>query len=210
MKSEVRHNMKPILISISREYGSGGREIAQSISERLEMPVFDRKLIDLTADQCGYSTKFIMENEERMTNSFLFNLAVGGSYSPFGEQEALPQDYVFLTQSKIITKLADENPSAVFVGRCADYILREHQSLFSVFITADMDFRVKRAIEAYGVPADKAYTIVARHDKQRRRHYNYYTGSEWGSCSNYHLTLNTGKLGIASVTDILIDLIKNA
>ena len=72
--------MKPILLTISREYGSGGREIAQSISERLEIPVFDRKLIDMTADQCGYSTKYIQENEERMTNSFLFNLSVAGSF----------------------------------------------------------------------------------------------------------------------------------
>jgi len=202
--------MKPILLSISREYGSGGREIAQHISERLELPVFDRKLIDLTADQCGYSTKFIQENEERMTNSFLFNLAVAGPYSPYGETEALPQDYVFLAQSKIITKLAGENPSAVFVGRCADYILRDHPSLFSVFITADLDFRVKRAIEQYNIDPDKAYTIVSRHDKQRRRHYNYYTGMDWGSRSNYHLILNTGKLGIASVTDLLVELIKNA
>ena len=201
--------MKPILLTISREYGSGGREIAQSILERLEIPVFDRKLIDMTADQCGYSTKYIQENEERMTNSFLFNLSVAGSFSSYGEAEALPQDYVFLTQSKIITKLANENRSAVFVGRCADYILRDHPSLFSVFITADLDFRVKRAIEHYGDDPDKAYTIVSRHDKHRRRHYNYYTGMDWGSRSNYHLILNTGKLGIASVTDILVDLIKN-
>lgn len=202
--------MKPMLISISREYGSGGREIAQNLADRLEMPVFDRKLIDLTADNCGYSTKFIQENEERMTNSFLFNVAVNGMYSPFADAESVPQDFVFLTQSKIITKLAQENPSAVFVGRCADYILRDHPSLFSVFITADLDFRVKRAIECYNADPDKAYAIVSRHDKQRRRHYNYYTGLDWGSRGNYHLILNTGKLGIASVTDILFGIIKDA
>lgn len=202
--------MKPILITISREYGSGGREIAQNLSDLLELPVFDRKLIDLTADNCGYSTKFIQENEERMTNSFLFNAAVNGAYSPFADAESVPQDFVFLTQSKIITKLANEHPSAIFVGRCADYILREHPSLFSVFITADLDFRVRRAIEHYDVPADKAYAIVTRHDKQRRRHYNYYTGMDWGGRSNYHLVLNTGKLGIASVTDILTGIIKDA
>ena len=173
--------MKPILITISREYGSGGREVAQNLSDRLGLPVFDRKLIDLTADNCGYSTKFIQENEERMTNSFLFNVAVNGIYSPFADAESVPQDFVFLTQSKIITKLANEHPSAVFVGRCADYILRDHPSLFSVFITADLDFRVKRAIECYGADPEKAYSIVSRHDKQRRRHYNYYTGLDWGS-----------------------------
>lgn len=201
--------MKPILISISREYGSGGREIAQNLSERLGLPVFDRKLIDLTADHCGYSTQFIQENEERMTNSFLFNVAVNGMYSPFADAENVPQDFVFLAQSKIITKLAKENHSAIFVGRCADYILRDHPSLFSVFITADLDFRVKRAIEVYGVDAEKAYSIVSRHDKHRRRHYNYYTGMDWGSRGNYHLVLNTGKLGIASVTDILSGIIKD-
>lgn len=202
--------MKPILISISREYGSGGREIAQNISERLEVPVFDRKLIDMTADQCGYSVKFIQENEERMTNSLLYNIAVSGALSNSAETEALPHDHVFLAQSKIIKDLANENPSAVFVGRCADYILRDHPSLFSVFITADMDFRVKHAIEQYNVPPDKAYSIISRHDKQRRRHYNYFTGLEWGASSNYHLILNTGKLGIETVTNILIELIKHA
>lgn len=202
--------MKPILISISREYGSGGREIAQNISERLEVPVFDRKLIDMTADQCGYSVKYIQENEERMTNSLLYNIAVSGALSNSAETEALPHDHVFLAQSKIIKDLANENPSAVFVGRCADYILRDHPSLFSVFITADMDFRVKHAIEQYNVPPDKAYSIVSRHDKQRRRHYNYFTGLEWGASSNYHLILNTGKLGIETVTNILIELIKHA
>lgn len=202
--------MKPILISISREYGSGGKEIAQNISERLEVPVFDRKLIDMTAEQCGYSVKFIQENEERMTSSLLYNIAVSGAFSSSADTAALPQDHVFLAQSKIITQLAVENPSAVFVGRCADYILRDHPSLFSVFITADMDFRVKHAIEQYNVPADKAYSIVSRHDKQRRRHYNYFTGMEWGATSNYHLILNTGKLGIETVTGILIELIKHA
>ncbi|MCQ2416201.1 MAG: cytidylate kinase-like family protein [Oscillospiraceae bacterium] len=202
--------MKPILLTISREFGSGGREIAQQISERMEMPVFDRKLIDLTADKCGYSSQYIQENEERMTNSFLFNLAVSGPFTNLQSAESLPQDYVFLTQSKIITHLADQNPAAVFVGRCADYILRDRPCVFSVFITADIDFRVKRAIEEYNVPADKAYSIVTRHDKHRRRHYNYYTGSEWGESQNYHLTLNTGKLGIATVTDILAEVIKNA
>lgn len=207
--------MKPMILTISREYGSGGREIAQHISERLNIPVFDRKLIDLTADQCGFSTRFIRENEERMTNSFLFNLAVSGVYTPANasllqETQAVPQDYVFLTQSKIIAKLAEQNESAIFVGRCADYILRDHPNLFSVFITADMDFRIKRAIEFDGVAPDKAYGVVTKHDKQRRRHYNYYTGLDWGSRTNYHLVLNTGKLGVFSVTDILTELISEA
>lgn len=202
--------MKSMLIAISREYGSGGREIAHNISERLELPVFDRKLIDMTADQCGYSPTFIQENEERMTNSFLFHSDAEGTDAMSGEPEILLQNYVFLAQRKIITKLADENPSAVFIGRCADFILREHPSLFSVFITADMDFRIQHAISHYNVPAEKAYSIVTRFDQQRRRHYNYYTGMEWGASSNYHLILNTGKLGIMTVTDILIDLIKNA
>lgn len=206
--------MKPIIVTISREYGSGGREVAQRISDLLNIPVFDRKLIDLTADQCGYSTSFIRENEERMTNSFLFNIAVSGAYSPANtavlqETQAVPQDYVFLTQSRIIKQLSQQYESAVFVGRCADYILRDHPNLFSVFITADTDFRVKRAIEIDGVDPDKAYSVVNKHDKQRRRHYNYYTGMDWGARSNYHLILNTGKLGVLSVTDILTDIIRS-
>lgn len=203
-----------MILTISREYGSGGREIAQRLSEYYQdIPVYDRKLIDMTADRCGYSTKFIQENEERMTNSFLFNIAVTGAYSPFyqpGDVEAIPQDYVFLTQSKIITTLAQEHPSAIFVGRCADYILRDNPNLFSVFITADLDFRVKRAIEEYGVNADKAVSIVQKHDKARRRHYNYYTGSDWGARANYHMVLNTSKLGIGAATDILKDMIRLA
>lgn len=204
--------MNPILITISREYGSGGREIAQRLSELLEIPVYDRKLIDMTADKCGYSTKFIQENEERMTNSFLFSIAVTGNYTPFyhgNAAQSVPQDYVFLTQSRIIKTLAEQHSSAIFVGRCADYILREDPNLFSVFITADMDARVKRAVEEYGVAPEKAASTVMRKDKARRRHYNYYTGLDWGACSNYHLVLNTGKLGIASATDILADVLSD-
>ncbi|MCQ2434558.1 MAG: cytidylate kinase-like family protein [Oscillospiraceae bacterium] len=203
-----------ILLTISREYGSGGREIAQRLSEfYTDIPVFDRKLIDMTADKCGFSTKFIQENEERMTNSFLFNIAVSGIYSPIyraGDVEAVPQDYVFLTQSKIITTLAEEHPSAIFVGRCADYILRDNPNLFSVFITADMDFRIKRTVEELGVTPEKAASIVAKHDKSRRRHYNYYTGADWGARANYHMVLNTGKLGIGAATDILKEMISYA
>lgn len=204
--------MNPILITISREYGSGGREIAQRLSALLEIPVYDRKLIDMTADKCGYSTKFIQENEERMTNSFLFNIAVTGNYSPFyhgNAAQSVPQDYVFLTQSRIIKTLAEQHSSAIFVGRCADYVLRENPNLFSVFITADMDTRVKRAVEEYGIAPEKAVSTVTRKDKARRRHYNYYTGLDWGTCSNYHLVLNTGKLGIASATDILADVLSD-
>ncbi|MBE6847888.1 MAG: cytidylate kinase-like family protein [Ruminococcus sp.] len=204
--------MNPILITISREYGSGGREIAQRLSDLLEIPVFDRKLIDMTADKCGYSTKFIQENEERMTNSFLFNIAVTGNYTPFHHAhnaESVPQDYVFLTQSRIIKTLAEQHSSAIFVGRCADYILRENPNLFSVFITSDIDSRVKRAVEEYGIAPEKAVSVVNRKDKARRRHYNYYTGMDWGTCSNYHMVLNTGKLGIASATGILADVLSD-
>lgn len=206
--------MKPIILTISREYGSGGREIAQRLSDLMNIPVYDRKLIDLTADQCGYSSRFIQEHEERMTNSFLFNIAVSGAYSPANaaymhETQAVPQDYVFLTQSKIIKQLADQHESAIFVGRCADYILRDHPNLFSVFITADTDFRVKRAIEIDGVEPDKAYATVNKRDRLRRRHYNYYTGMDWGARGNYHLILNTGKLGVLSVTDILTGILQS-
>ncbi len=204
--------MNPILITISREYGSGGREIAQRLSALLEIPVYDRKLIDMTADKCGYSTKFIQENEERMTNSFLFNIAVTGNYSPFyhgNASQSVPQDYVFLTQSRIIKTLAEQHSSAIFVGRCADYVLRENPNLFSVFVTADLDARVKRAVDEYGIAPEKAVSTVTRKDKARRRHYNYYTGLDWGACSNYHLVLNTGKLGIASATDILADVLSD-
>lgn len=203
-----------IILTISREYGSGGREIAERLSEYYnDIPVFDRKLIDMTADRCGFSSKFIQANEERMTNSFLFNIAVGGAYSPFchtGDVEAVPQDYVFLTQSQIITTLAKEHPSAIFVGRCADYILRENPNLFSVFITADMEFRVKRTAEELGIAPEKAASVVVKHDKARRRHYNYYTGADWGERSNYHMVLNTGKLGLGAATDILKEMIQYA
>ncbi len=205
--------MNPIIITISREYGSGGHEIAAQLSERLGIPLYDRKLVDLTADRCGFSTQFIQETEERMTTSFLFNIAVTGAYSPVyhqGDVHAVPQDYVFLTQSKIIKSLAEEHPSVIFVGRCADYVLREQPNLFSVFITANREFRIKRAIEEYGVNPDKAGAIVSKHDRLRRRHYNYYTGLDWGHRSNYHLVLNTGKLGLVSATDILYGIIKGS
>ena len=115
---------------------------------------------------------------------------------------------VYSEQCNVLKDMADKS-DCVIVGRCADYILRDHPNLFSVFITADTDFRVKRAIEIDGVDPDKAYSVVNKHDKQRRRHYNYYTGMDWGARANYHLILNTGKLGVLSVTDILTGIIQS-
>ena len=199
------------IITIGRQFGSGGHEIGRLLAHTLNIPCYDKELIILAAQKAGMSPEIFSHVDETATSSFLYAVTMGNypgtAYQP---QHGLPlNDKLFIAQTEIIRGKAKEG-ACVFVGRCADYILRDNPNLFSVFITADLDFRVKRAIEEYGVNADKAVSIVQKHDKARRRHYNYYTGSDWGARANYHMVLNTSKLGIGAATDILKDMIRLA
>ncbi len=197
--------MKNTVICISREFGSGGRVIGQAVAEGLGIPFYDRSIIDRAAEATGLSAEFIEQEEQRFNNSMLFNLSMGG-HTVTASGVAF-SNRVFEAESEIIRELAEKG-SCVIVGRCADYVLREHPDLFSVFICADIDYRMKRAVSEYGLPADRAEKAVRNKDKQRARHYHFYSDRNWGAKEHYDMILSSSSLGMELCADLIAQAVK--
>ena len=192
-------------ITIARQYGSGGRDVGLSISKQLNIPFYDKQLIALAAKKSGISEELFRKADERHASSLLYSLVMG-NYS-FGTNDSatnLPiNDQLFLLQVDIIREAAKKGP-AVFVGRCADYILRDHPHVFKVFLYADMAFRSKRAVEKYGDPQAKVEDILTKTDKRRANYYSFYTSEKWNDLKHYDLCLNTASVGIDGAVDIIL------
>ncbi|MDL2233499.1 cytidylate kinase-like family protein [Ruminococcaceae bacterium OttesenSCG-928-L11] len=201
---------KKTIITISREHGSGGRKIGERIAAELGISFYDKKLINIVAEQSGLSMEFIENHEQKINNSFLFNIAVSGYYSGniFNKESLLPEDKIFLTQTKIIRDLA-EKESCVIVGRCADYILKDREDCFNVFIFSDLESRKKRAVTEYGFNGDTVESELKKADKARNNHYSHYTGQDWGQLKNYHLAVNSDFVGFDNVVDMIVQIAKN-
>ena len=193
------------IITIGRQFGSGGREIGKLLSERLGFSFYDRDLITRAARESGYCEELIETHDERPTNSFLYNLVMDTysfGYSAAGLVDIPISQKVFLAQFNTIKKIADEGP-CVIVGRCADYALADREDHASVFISADMPVRVKRIMEKYDLTESKAKDMIVRQDKQRQNYYNYYANGKWGFCDSYDLSVNSGFLGIEKTVNII-------
>ena len=186
------------VITIGREYGSGGRFIAKLVAERLGISFYDNELITEACKESGLSPA-ILETYDEKTDGFF---SVAGMYS---YDMSLSQK-VFLAQFDAIKKIA-ENESCVIVGRCADYVLKENENLVSIFICAPMDEKVKRVTEYYGVNPDKAVSTITKKDKKRRGYYNYYTDLDWGKAANYDMCINS-KLGIEQCVNLIVQYVK--
>lgn len=197
---------KKIVVTISREFGSGGRVIGSRVAEKLGIPFYDRKIIELSAEKSGLAVSFVENTEQKIKNKFLHNLAFGGYYmgADLGGMQLSLSDKLFIATCDIIRRLADEG-SCVIVGRCADYVLKDRKDAINIFIYSDIESKTRRAVEEYGIAPDKAASEVQRNDKYRSNHYNYYTERNWGDKANYHLCLNSGFLGIDNTVDIIAD-----
>ena len=187
------------VITIGRELGSGGRTVGKEVARILQIPYYDRELIDEAAKESGLSSDFIENNEQEITSSFLYNLAMGNSYTygmlGLGGTNSMPLTMqVFLAQQKVIQKFATS--PCVIVGRCADFILRERQDILKVFIYASMEDRIKRAVEEYGYSQKKALDVITKSDKGRARHYATFTEWDWSDRRNYDMMLNAAALGV--------------
>lgn len=186
------------IITIGRQYGSGGRMIGKKLAEALGISFYNREIIELAAQKSGMSEEAFEKVDETAASSLLYSIATGaymfGNYvSP---QVDLPlNDKLFILQSEIIKSIANKE-SCVIVGRCADYILKDRKDVVNVFIHASKEVRKERAINEYGITMNKADNYLAKIDKKRSTYYNYYTGEKWGYSTNYHLCLDSGVLGI--------------
>ncbi len=190
--------MKKKIVTISRQYGSGGRYIGENLAKAMGVPCYDEKLIDMVAKESGFAQSFVAEKGERMTGSLLFNIASSLSFANnvFSTNNGVTlQDEIYFTQNRIIKELADKGP-CVIVGRCADYILRERKDCLNVFIFADNESKIERAEKYFNITREEAPAVLKKKDKARANHYKYYTDQEWGMASNYDLCLNSGLIGI--------------
>ncbi len=187
------------VITISREFGSGGRTIGKKTAEALGIPCYDRELLEKIAKESGFDERYIQEAGEYAPGGFL---AAAFSHSATGPNNA---DYLWNIQYKIISQLAEEGP-CVIVGRCADYILRDKADCLRVFIHADMDFRAKRIVEVYGEREESPEQRLRDKDKRRAAYHRFYTDMKWGHAQNYDITLNSGRVGIDKCVEIIKDL----
>lgn len=178
------------VITITRQYGSGGREIGRKLADEMGVEFFDNKLLEVAAGSSGIHKSHFEQNDEKRSNSFLYLLST--AYS----QGGVPfDDALFFAQLEAIQKIASEQ-SCVIIGRCADYALRDFSKILNVFICAPFEVRVKRAKEIYGISEKHVTDYVKRIDKQRTSYYNYYTDKRWGQPQNYHICVDSSALGI--------------
>ncbi|MBQ7337776.1 MAG: cytidylate kinase-like family protein [Clostridia bacterium] len=202
----MNHKHYPI-ITISREYGSGGHDIGKALAKRLDIPFYDNELIALAARESGYSETSFHEAEDSATNSFLYAMkmiATGGDYGvPLNNQ-------LFMVQFATIRKIVDEGP-AVIVGRCADYVVRNYKNALHIFIQSEMPHRVRRVMERTGETSlERAEAEVRKKDKCRATYYNFYTDRRWGDRSNYDLVINTATVDYHTAVDLLELYVRNA
>ncbi len=188
--------MKNRIITISREFGSGGRTIGKKVAENLGIPCYDRELIHKIAQESGFAEEYIQDAGEYSPGGFLASALSNRSFGPTNE------DYLWEIQWKIITELA-EKESCVIVGRCADYILRDKADCLTAFIHASMDYRADRIVRVYGEREVSPQERLRDKDKRRAAYHRFYTDMKWGNAKNYQITLDSGKLGIEQCVKIL-------
>lgn len=200
-----------IIVTIARQCGSGGREIGEILAKRLDMVYHDKSLINLAAEKSGMSPEILKNADEKATPSFLYSIAVGAiGMVPFSHgmpYDTPVNDKLFVLQSEIIEEEAKKYP-CVFVGRCADFILREHTRLVRVFIYASPEMRAQRIAKTNEIELGEARSLMSKIDKKRANYYNYYTSQKWGRSENYDLMIDTTKIGVEGAAKIIEEYVK--
>ena len=194
------------IITISRQYGSGGRDIGEKLSKRFGIAFYDSNIISLAAKKSGYSEKFFEDPEKNAGNSFMYSIVRGMQYQYRTATPWSLEETVYETQSEIIRSAAEQGP-AVFIGRCADYILSGRDDIIKVFIHADNEFRRERIMRLAGVTEDKVDETLKLKDKRRANYYNYHSDTHWGDAQNYDLCINSSFCGIDKAVDLICEFI---
>ncbi len=195
-------------ITIARQFCSGGNAVGEMLAEKLGINMYDKQLITMAAKKSGYHEAVFEQADEVASNSLLYSVVMGSS--PMGSllfpnNNLVTNDSLFTLQSNIIKETA-EKESCIVIGRCSNYVLRKHPRLLSVYLWADLDYRIKRYEELYGEPKEKDIeTELSKADKKRRNYYNYYSGKDWDSATSYDLVINVSKAGIEGTVKQIID-----
>ena len=199
--------MEKKIITISREFGSGGRTIGREVAKRLNIPFYDKELVEQIALESGFAPKFVEEHGEHAPGKTRLSYAFASQGIPGMMNGLSTADFLWSIQCSVIMQLADKGPG-VFVGRNADYILKDRQDCLNVFIHANEEFKADRIVRLYGESEKSPVTRLHEKDKRRMVNYSHYTGQTWGMAQNYDLCLDSSRLGIESCIEIILSQMK--
>ena len=202
--------MDKYIITIGRQFGSGGRSIGEKLAKKLGVSFYDKELISIAAKESGMDPEVFKGVDEKAANSLLYSLSMGlySFGSGFSAMGDLPvNDKLYLLQHKIIKEIA-EKESCVIVGRCADYVLRENPNCVNIFVYANMEYRKEQSIKKHGIDAVRAEHIINKTDKSRANYYSFYSGQKWGMAENYDLCIDSSKLIEEKIVDLIAQYIQ--
>lgn len=195
-----------MIITVGRQYGSGGREIGEKLAKRLGYAFYDENLVDMAAKKSNMSQEVLKQVDERATRSLLYSLVTGADVRGFNSPvvyEMPINDKLFIAQADIIKELAKKG-DCVIVGRCADYVLQDEDvKCVNLFVYAPMEKRIERIMHIYDLSREKAKEKIVKTEKKRKSYYNYYTNNEWGRMENYNLCIDTGAVGVDNAVDVV-------
>lgn len=201
---------KKLIVTIGRQYGSGGAEIGKMLGEKLALPVYDKDILKMTSDESGIKESYFHLADEKAGNKLLYKIIhslIPEDAAPSFGADLVSADNLFRFQSAVIRKLAQEQ-SCIFIGRCADYVLSGSENLVRVFIYADMDARIARITEKGYFEESEVAKNIRRMDRERRDYHRYYTGKDWECLENYDLIINSAKLGSGGCVDCILEYLK--
>ena len=201
--------MEKKIITISREFGSGGRSIGHMVAEKLGIPFYDKELVDHIALESGFAPNYVEEHGEHAHGGSIFSYAFAHQSVPGVMHGLSTADFLWNVQCGVILQLAEQGP-CVIVGRNADYILKDREDTLHAFIHASKEFRADRIVRLYGESEKSPESRLNEKDKRRRVNYQHYTGRDWGMAQNYDICLDSSKLGIETCSEIILNLVKNS
>lgn len=200
-------NIQHVIITIAREYGSGGHLLGEMLSKELGIKLYDKEFIHLVAEKNGINEQYIKKNEQSIP-SFWLKCILGKNSEQSLERSLSSDDVLFVAESKIIQELAEKGP-CIIVGRCADFVLRDYPNLIKVFCYSDLRSACVRCVQEYGVSEEKAESEIKRINHNRIAHYEYYTGEKWGEPHHYNLMINTGSIDLSVACNLIKSIYKN-
>lgn len=203
----VLRNIQHVIITIAREYGSGGHLLGEMLSKELGIKLYDKEFIHLVAEKSGINEQYIKKNEQSIPSCWL-KCILGKNSEQSLERSLSSDDVLFVAESKIIQELAEKGP-CIIVGRCADFVLRDYPNLIKVFCYSDLKSACVRCVQEYGVSEEKAESEIKRINHNRIAHYEYYTGEKWGEPHHYNLMINTGSIDLSVACNLIKSIYKN-
>ena len=201
--------MEKKIITISREFGSGGRTVGRLVAQKLGIPFYDKELVDQVALESGFAPKFVEEHGEHSPGTSFLSYAFASQGVPGVMNGLSTAEFLWSIQCSVILQIADQGP-CVIVGRNADYILKDREDVLHAFIHADVPFRADRIVRLYGESEKKPETRLQEKDKRRKINYQHYTGRDWGDVRNYDICLNSGNIGVEACADLIVSIIQNS